>query len=60
MDVRLNVYAEVLDVLADAPDLVLVATGGIPDFAPWRGSELCLSVFRRSWDPVQIAMTCDL
>ncbi|MDE3831433.1 FAD-dependent oxidoreductase [Sinorhizobium meliloti] len=55
VDVRLNVYAEALDVLADAPDLVLVATGGIPDFGPVRGSELCLSVFDALGNPVQIA-----
>jgi 2,4-dienoyl-CoA reductase-like NADH-dependent reductase (Old Yellow Enzyme family)/thioredoxin reductase len=45
VDVRLNVYAEARDVLAEVPDLVFVATGGIPDFGPVIGSEHCLSVF---------------
>ncbi|MDX0704175.1 NAD(P)-binding protein [Sinorhizobium medicae] len=55
VDVRLNVYAEALDVLADAPDLVLVATGGIPDFGSVGGSELCLSVFDALGNPAQVA-----
>ena len=29
--IRTNLYAEAADVLAEAPDLVVVATGGIPD-----------------------------
>ncbi|YCI04569.1 NADH:flavin oxidoreductase [Ensifer sp. D2-11] len=55
VDARLNVYAEAPDVLAEAPDLVLVATGGIPDFGPVAGSELCLSVFDALGDPGQVA-----
>ncbi|WP_457660591.1 oxidoreductase [Sinorhizobium medicae] len=55
VDVRLNVYAETPDVLADAPDLVLVATGGIPDFGSVGGSELCLSVFDALGNPAQVA-----
>jgi 2,4-dienoyl-CoA reductase-like NADH-dependent reductase (Old Yellow Enzyme family) len=55
VDVRLNQYVEVPDVLAEAPDLVIVATGGIPDFGPVAGSELCLSVFDALGNPSQIA-----
>lgn len=55
VDVRLNTFAEAADVLAEAPDLVLLATGGIPDFGPVAGSELCLSVFDALANPVQIA-----
>jgi NADPH-dependent 2,4-dienoyl-CoA reductase/sulfur reductase-like enzyme len=31
VDVRYNAYAEAADVLAEAPDVVVVATGGVPD-----------------------------
>ncbi|RMD62422.1 MAG: FAD-dependent oxidoreductase [Alphaproteobacteria bacterium] len=31
VDMRFNVYAEAGDVLAEAPDIVIVATGGVPD-----------------------------
>lgn len=55
VDVRPNVYAEASEVLAEAPDLVLVATGGIPDFGPVMGSELCLSVFDALGNPMQVA-----
>ncbi len=55
VDVRLNVYAEAPEVLAEAPDLVFVATGGIPDFGSVAGSDLCLSVFDALGKPTQIA-----
>ncbi|RWE79101.1 MAG: FAD-binding protein [Mesorhizobium sp.] len=55
VDVRLNVYAEAPDILVDAPDLVLLATGGIPDFGPISGNELCLSVFDALGNPAQVA-----
>ena len=47
VEVRLNTYAEAEDVLALAPDVVVVATGGMPDtgfFGP--GEELVVS----GWD----------
>lgn len=44
--VRTNSYAQADDVLAEAPDLVMVATGGIPDMDWLDGAELCDSV----WD----------
>ncbi|HEX2134997.1 MAG TPA: NADH:flavin oxidoreductase, partial [Microvirga sp.] len=44
--VRLNAYAEADDVLAEEPDLVLVATGGMPDIDWIPGAEHCTSV----WD----------
>ncbi|WP_421926767.1 FAD-dependent oxidoreductase [Neoaquamicrobium sediminum] len=53
--VRLNTYAEVPQILDEAPDLVLVATGGIPDFGSVEGSELCLSVFDALGNPAQVA-----
>ena len=31
VDIRLNTYAEPEDVLAESPDVVIVATGGLPD-----------------------------
>ncbi len=44
--VRLNTYAETDDVLAENPDVVIVATGGIPDIDWIDGAELVTS----SWD----------
>lgn len=55
VEVRLNVYAEAAEVLAEDPDLVLIATGGIPDFGQVVGSEFCLSVFDALGNPAQIA-----
>jgi len=55
VDVRLNVYAEAAEVLSEEPDLVIIATGGIPDFGPVYGSELCLSVFDVLGNLAQIA-----
>ncbi len=46
VEVRLNCFAEAADVLAEAPDVVIVATGGIPDLEWLPGWELCTSV----WD----------
>ena len=54
VDIRPNVYAEAAYVLAEAPDLVIVATGGTPDFGPVAGSELCLSVFDALANPAQV------
>lgn len=44
--VRMNSYAERDDVLAELPDVVIVAAGGIPDPGRFEGAELCLSL----WD----------
>jgi 2,4-dienoyl-CoA reductase-like NADH-dependent reductase (Old Yellow Enzyme family)/thioredoxin reductase len=46
VDVRTNTYAEPSDVLAESPDVVIVATGGIPDLSWVEGGELCSTV----WD----------
>ncbi|QPC44140.1 NADH:flavin oxidoreductase [Kaustia mangrovi] len=46
VDCRLNRYAEPEDVLAETPDMVVVATGGIPDLDWLPGAELCTS----AWD----------
>lgn len=46
VDVRCDTYAEMSDVLAEAPDIVLIATGGMPDMDWLDGGEHCLSV----WD----------
>lgn len=55
VDVRLDVYEEVAEVLAEDPDFVFIATGGIPDFGRVIGSEYCLSVFDALGNPKQIA-----
>lgn len=46
VDLRLNAYAEAEDVLAEAPDLVIVATGGWPAPLDVPGGDLAVS----SWD----------
>ena len=47
VELRLNTWAEADDVLALDPDIVIVATGGLPDTAlPGAGEELAVS----SWD----------
>ena len=46
VEVRTNCYAEADTVLTVAPDLVIVATGGIPDMEGFEGAELCESL----WD----------
>jgi 2,4-dienoyl-CoA reductase-like NADH-dependent reductase (Old Yellow Enzyme family)/thioredoxin reductase len=46
VDIRLNAYAEAGDVLAENPDVVIVATGGLPDIEWLEGAEYCTSV----WD----------
>jgi thioredoxin reductase len=45
-ELRLNTLAEPEDVLAEAPDIVVVATGGIPDTEVCAGAELAAS----TWD----------
>jgi len=46
VDVRCNVYADATDVLAENPDHVFVATGGMPAEQTLPGAELLVS----SWD----------
>jgi len=46
VDVQYNLLAESKDVLAENPDLVIVATGGLPDLDWLSGSELATS----TWD----------
>lgn len=47
VDLRLGVYAEVEDVLAESPDVVILATGGLPAGAPF---EEGASLVCDSWD----------
>jgi 2,4-dienoyl-CoA reductase-like NADH-dependent reductase (Old Yellow Enzyme family) len=46
VEVHYNTYADAADVLALDPDVVIVASGGLPDFGDLDGAELCCSV----WD----------
>ncbi len=46
VDVRWNTLADADDVMAEEPDIVIVATGGIPDSDLVPGGDLCLS----TWD----------
>jgi NADPH-dependent 2,4-dienoyl-CoA reductase/sulfur reductase-like enzyme len=46
VDLRFNVFAEAEDVLALAPDIVVVATGGLPQMPEMVGADLAVS----SWD----------
>ncbi len=46
VDVRCNAYAESSDVLREDPDVVIIATGGLPDLGWIDGEEHCVS----AWD----------
>ena len=46
VDIRLNTYADAQAILAERPQVVVVATGGIPDTEWLEGGHLCVSV----WD----------
>lgn len=46
VEFRLNAWAEAEDVLAEAPDIVVVATGGLADGAGVPGDGLCVT----AWD----------
>jgi len=46
VDIRWNTYADMDAVLAEAPDIVYVATGGVPDTDLVPGGEHCIS----TWD----------
>ncbi len=40
VDVRLNTYAEAVDIRAENPEIVIIATGGVPDLEWLSGHEL--------------------
>lgn len=46
VDVRLNTLAEPADALAEQPEVVIVATGGVPDLGWLEGGEHCTTL----WD----------
>jgi 2,4-dienoyl-CoA reductase-like NADH-dependent reductase (Old Yellow Enzyme family) len=46
VDVRLNTFAETAHILAEQPDAVIIATGGVPDTEWLDGAEHCTTV----WD----------
>jgi 2,4-dienoyl-CoA reductase-like NADH-dependent reductase (Old Yellow Enzyme family) len=48
VEIRLNSFAEEEDVLAQNPDVVIVATGGAPDLDWMEGGQYCTSV----WDAI--------
>jgi len=45
VEVRHETYAEADDVLAEAPDVVIVATGGLPDVGDFPGAEHVASIW---------------
>ncbi len=45
VDVRANVLAEEADVLGEEPEVVIVATGGVPDLEWLEGAEHCTSLW---------------
>ncbi len=51
VEMRLNAYAERADVVAETPDVVIIATGGTPDIEWIPGAEHCTSV----WDAISAA-----
>jgi 2,4-dienoyl-CoA reductase-like NADH-dependent reductase (Old Yellow Enzyme family) len=56
---RFNTYAEAADILAEQPDIVIIATGGTPNTAPFReGADLATS----TWDMLsgQVAVSDDV
>jgi len=52
VELRFNSYAEAEDVLALAPDIVVIATGGLPQSPEAEGVELAIS----SWDVISGAV----
>lgn len=54
VDVRLNTFAEADAVLAEEPDTVIVATGGIPDTSWIEGGELATTVWDALSDPTTV------
>ena len=55
IDVRLNVYATGDDVMALRPDVVIVATGGLPNPGDFEGQELCQSTWEMLSGEIQPA-----
>lgn len=55
VDVRLNVYAEDADVMAENPDIVIIATGGIPDLDWLPGREHVTTAWEAIDDSVPLA-----
>ncbi|MBL8710536.1 MAG: NADH:flavin oxidoreductase [Rhodospirillaceae bacterium] len=56
---RFNTYAEAGDILAEEPDIVVIATGGTPNTAPFKaGADLATS----TWDVLsgQVALSDDI
>jgi len=56
---RFNTYAEGVDILAKQPDIVVIATGGTPNTAPFKaGADLAIS----TWDVLsgQVALSDDI
>lgn len=52
VDIRLSSYVEAEDILADAPDLIVLATGGLPNEGEFAGADLAVS----SWDILEGAV----
>lgn len=52
VDVRLNTYADADETLAVRPDVVIVATGGVPDIEPVAGAAHCNTVWQILTDAV--------
>jgi dimethylglycine catabolism A len=44
VDIRYNTYAEISDLVDHNPDVVVIATGGLPDMDRLQGVDLCKSV----------------
>ena len=62
VDIRTNLYAEATDVLAENPEVVFIATGGLPAMQSFPGAELS----ETSWDilagtvrPAKNLLICD-
>lgn len=51
VEIRFNHYAELADVLRHEADVVIAATGGVPDMQSLPGGELCKSVFEALTEP---------
>jgi hypothetical protein len=51
VEVRFNLYAELDDVVRHRPDVVIIATGGVPNMESLPGHELCKSVFEALTEP---------
>jgi 2,4-dienoyl-CoA reductase-like NADH-dependent reductase (Old Yellow Enzyme family)/thioredoxin reductase len=55
VEVRLNSYVDAERVLAEAPNVVIVATGGYPDLGTFEGEDLCLSMWDLLGNPAAVA-----